>query len=97
MFMLKEEVLMNEMTESSAEFQKLREMIKQIDFCMLTTVDENNDLHSRPMSLNGEVDKRGISGFSPRQTRTKFQRSAARRNAMSVLPIPTTITVCPPR
>ena len=38
-----------------ADFQKLREMIKEIDFCMLTTVDENDDLHSRPMSLNSDV------------------------------------------
>jgi len=48
---------------SSADFQKLREMIKEIDFCMLTTVDENNDLHSRPMSLNSEVDEAGNLWF----------------------------------
>ena len=33
------------------DLQKLREMIKDIDFCMLTTVDEDGDLHSRPMSV----------------------------------------------
>lgn len=49
--------------EQSSDFQKLREMIKDIDFCMLTTVDENNDLHSRPMSLNGEVDQEGNLWF----------------------------------
>lgn len=54
---------MKEMTESSAAFQKLREMIKDMDFCMMTTVDENNDLHSRPMSLNGEVDQEGNLWF----------------------------------
>ena len=47
----------------NADFQKLREMIKEIDFCMLTTVDENNDLHSRPMSLNREVDQEGNMWF----------------------------------
>ena len=47
----------------NADFQKLREMIKEIDFCMLTTVDENNDLHSRPMSLNGEADQEGNLWF----------------------------------
>src|SRR5687768_1783815 len=53
-----------EMTDkSSGDFKKLREMIKDIDFCMLTTVDENNDLHSRPMSLNGEVDQEGNLWF----------------------------------
>ena len=34
-----------------SDFEKLKEMIKDIDLCMLTTVDESNDLHSRPMSL----------------------------------------------
>ena len=47
----------------SADFQKLREMIKEIDFCMLTTVDENDDLHSRPMSLNSDVDEAGNLWF----------------------------------
>lgn len=49
--------------DSSADFQKLKDMIKDIDFCMLTTVDENNDLHSRPMSLNGDVDNEGNLWF----------------------------------
>ena len=51
------------MSEQESDFQKLREMIKDIDFCMLTTVDENNDLHSRPMSLNSEVDQQGNLWF----------------------------------
>ena len=51
------------MKGQEADFQKLREMIKDIDFCMLTTVDENNDLHSRPMSLNSEVDQEGNLWF----------------------------------
>lgn len=43
--------------------QKLRDMVKDIDFCMLTTVDEKGDLHSRPMSLNGDVDPNGDLWF----------------------------------
>jgi len=43
--------------------QKLREMVKDIDFCMLTTLDENGDLHSRPMSANGEIDPNGDVWF----------------------------------
>lgn len=43
--------------------QKLREIIKKIDFCMLTTIDENGDLHSRPMSANGEIDTNGDLWF----------------------------------
>lgn len=46
-----------------SDFEKLREMIKDIDLCMLTTVDESNDLHSRPMSVNGDVDENGDLWF----------------------------------
>ena len=45
------------------DLQKLRELVKDIDFCMLTTVDENNDLHSRPMSSNGNIDPDGDLWF----------------------------------
>lgn len=45
------------------DLQKLREMVKDIDFCMLTTVDENRDLHSRPMSSNGDIDPDGDIWF----------------------------------
>ncbi len=50
------------MTQAS-DFEKFRELIKDIDLCMLTTVDENNDLHSRPMSLNSDVDQQGNLWF----------------------------------
>ena len=43
--------------------EKIRELVKDIDFCMLTTVDENGDLHSRPMSANGEIDPNGDLWF----------------------------------
>ena len=42
---------------------KLRELIKDIDFGMLTTVDEDGSLHSRPMSTNGDVDSDGDLWF----------------------------------
>ena len=45
------------------DLQKLRELVKDIDFCMLTTVDEAGDLHSRPMSSNGEIDTDGDIWF----------------------------------
>jgi len=45
------------------DLQKIRELIKDIDFCMLTTVDENGDLHSRPMSSNGDVNDDGDIWF----------------------------------
>jgi general stress protein 26 len=44
-------------------FEKLREMIKDIDFCMLTTIDEQGDPHSRPMSSNGDIDQNGDLWF----------------------------------
>ena len=43
--------------------EKLREMIKEIDFCMLTTIDETGDPHSRPMSSNGDIDEHGNLWF----------------------------------
>ncbi|HEX6732108.1 MAG TPA: pyridoxamine 5'-phosphate oxidase family protein [Pyrinomonadaceae bacterium] len=45
------------------DLKKLREIIKDIDFCMLTTIDENGDLHSRPMSSNGQIDPDGDLWF----------------------------------
>jgi general stress protein 26 len=38
-------------------------MVKDIEFCMMTTVDENGDLHSRPMSINGDIDRDGDLWF----------------------------------
>ena len=46
-----------------SDWEKLREMIKDIDLCMLTTIDESDDLHSRPMSLNSDVDEHGTLWF----------------------------------
>lgn len=45
------------------DLQKLRELVKEIDFCMLTTIDEDGDLHSRPMSSNGDIDPNGNIWF----------------------------------
>jgi len=50
-------------TARENDLQKIKELIKDIDFCMLTTVDENGDLHSRPMSSNGDVDDNGDIWF----------------------------------
>lgn len=50
-------------TTQTDDLHKLREMVKDIDFCMLTTIDESGDLHSRPMSVNGEIDPDGDLWF----------------------------------
>ncbi len=42
---------------------KLRDLVKEIDFCMLTTITENGSLHSRPMSVNGEIEPNGDLWF----------------------------------
>ena len=47
----------------SQSLEKLRDLIKEIDFCMLTTIDEEGDPHSRPMSSNGDIDRNGDLWF----------------------------------
>jgi general stress protein 26 len=47
----------------SDDLEKLRDMIKDIDFCMLTTIDDEGDPHSRPMSSNGDIDENGDLWF----------------------------------
>jgi general stress protein 26 len=51
------------MAKKDSDYEKLKEMMKDIDFCMLSTVDENGYLHSRPMSLNSEIDEEGNLWF----------------------------------
>jgi general stress protein 26 len=43
--------------------EKLRELMKDINFCMLTTLDDDGSLRSRPMSSNGEVEANGDLWF----------------------------------
>ena len=50
-------------TEQSQQIQKLRELIKDIDYCMLTTVDDDGCLRSRPMASNGQIDANGDLWF----------------------------------
>ena len=42
---------------------KLLELVKAIDFCMLTTIAEDGSLHSRPMSANGQIEPNGDLWF----------------------------------
>jgi len=53
----------NSDAQNSENLKKLIEMIKDIDFAMLTTVDEDGTLRSRPMSTNGEVESNGDVWF----------------------------------
>ena len=62
-------------TDRATGLKKLLELIKDIDFCMLTTTDENGDLHSRPMSTNGEADADGDLWFFTTTTSLKVRET----------------------
>ncbi|MBW4692408.1 MAG: pyridoxamine 5'-phosphate oxidase family protein [Lyngbya sp. HA4199-MV5] len=49
--------------QQTESFQKLQAMVKRIDIAMLTTIDKSGNLHSRPMSCNGEFDDDGTLWF----------------------------------
>ena len=51
-----------EHTERDEAAARLRELIEEIDFCMLTTVEPDSSLHSRPMSTQ-EMDEEGFLWF----------------------------------
>jgi general stress protein 26 len=42
---------------------KICDLIKDINFCMLTTLDDDGCLRSRPMAINGEVEENGDLWF----------------------------------
>jgi general stress protein 26 len=42
---------------------KLREIVRAVDICMLTTTDERGDLHGRPMSNNRDIEFDGDLWF----------------------------------
>ena len=54
---------MSEQTTHEAEVKKLAQLIKGIDFGMLTTLDADGRLYSRPMSHNGNVEFDGDVWF----------------------------------
>lgn len=64
---------MESQTDREKGLKKLLELIKDIDLCMLTTVDAHGDLHSRPMSNNGEVDADGDLWFFTSMTSLKVE------------------------
>ncbi len=54
---------MTTITDQDAQLAKLRELVKDIDFCMLTTIAADGSLHSRPMSANGQIEPNGDLWF----------------------------------
>ena len=45
------------------KIKDIAKAMKEIDFCMMTTVDENGTLYSRPMSNNSQVEFDGDTYF----------------------------------
>ena len=54
---------MSKAVTQEEKLRKLREIVKAVDICMLTTTDEQGDLHSRPMSNNRDVEFDGDLWF----------------------------------
>ncbi|HLM58320.1 MAG TPA: pyridoxamine 5'-phosphate oxidase family protein [Pyrinomonadaceae bacterium] len=54
---------MSETPTQDEKLRKLREIVKAVDICMLTTVDEEGCLHSRPMSNNRDIEFDGDLWF----------------------------------
>ena len=47
----------------TTDIKHVAEAMKEIDFCMMTTVDGNGTMHGRPMSNNTEVEFDGDTYF----------------------------------
>ncbi len=50
-------------TDRNQQIQKLHELIKDIDYGMFTTVDDDGSLHSYPMSKSGEINSEATLWF----------------------------------
>ncbi|MDZ8053370.1 MAG: pyridoxamine 5'-phosphate oxidase family protein [Aulosira sp. ZfuVER01] len=50
-------------TDQNQHIHKLRGLIQDIDCAMLTTVDDDNSLHSRPMDKTSEIQPDGTLWF----------------------------------
>ncbi|MBD2255556.1 pyridoxamine 5'-phosphate oxidase family protein [Nostoc parmelioides] len=50
-------------TNRNQQVQNLKEIIADMGYAMLTTVDDDGSLHSRPMYFNGDIDAEGTLWF----------------------------------
>ena len=57
-----------------ASLQTIAEKMKDLDFCMMTTRDEKQVPHSRPMSNNGKVEYDGDSWILTYEDSNKVQQ-----------------------
>jgi general stress protein 26 len=60
------------MVSEQEKLDKLREIIKKVDICMLSTVDAEGNIHSRPLSNNREVEFDGDLWFFVTNTSGKI-------------------------
>lgn len=67
---------------------KLAETMKQIDFCMMTTVEADGQLHSRPMSNNTNVEWDGETWFFAYQDSSQVQELRANRQVNLAYAVP---------
>lgn len=71
-------------TDRSVDIRKVAEMMRDLDFCMLTTRAMDGRLHARPMSNNGEVEFDGdVWFFSGADTRKVAEIEAEPRVALT--------------
>ncbi|QLE55508.1 pyridoxamine 5'-phosphate oxidase family protein [Nostoc sp. TCL26-01] len=49
--------------DSNQQIVYLQQLMRNIDYGMLTTVDQDGSLHSRPMYINSSIDNNGILCF----------------------------------
>lgn len=54
---------MTHSTVQNQNIQQLRALIKDLNYGMLTTVDDDGSLHSRPMFVNRDIDSDGTIWF----------------------------------
>lgn len=50
-------------TDYNPQIQQLRELIQDLDSGMLTSIDDDGSLHSRPMFANSQIDSDGTLWF----------------------------------
>ena len=56
----------------NAQLEKIRSLVKKIEYCMLTSIDTDGSLHSRPMATNREIDPDGTLWFFTKEDSHKI-------------------------
>ncbi len=70
-------------TQINKQLEKVRDMIKDIRIAMLTTVDEQENLVSRPMAVM-QVDEEGTIWFFTKRTSTKVDQISTNEHRVNL-------------